>query len=275
MAHNRRSFTAVTAEYKGRGDPQRSLKLLWRAKREPTRGPKPSLAIDQIVTAAIEIADADGLQAVTMRHVAERLKVGAMSLYTYVPGKAELLDVMLDQVYGEKRIPDGAAGDWRVRLAEHAREDWDLYRRHPWVLRVSEARALLGPNEIALFESALHAVSGIGLSGREMVAVVSLVGSYVRGAAQLAIDAAHISQQTGVTDEQWWAERASVLDEYFDPASYPTVASVDLEGAFDPTGDGQKYHLQLALESFEFGLERILDGIEIFIRQSAEQLNRP
>lgn len=257
----------MTAEYKGRGDPERSLELLWRAKREPSRGPKPSLAIEQIVSAAIEIADGEGLAAVTMRHVAERLNVGAMSLYTYIPGKAELLDVMLDQVYGDERIPDSNAGDWRARLEAHARADWDLYQRHPWVLQVSETRSLLGPNEIALFESALHAVSGLGLTGREMVSAVSLVTSYVRGAAQVAVDAARAAEQTGVTDEQWWEARAPILDQYFDPALYPTMASIDMEGGFDPMAEDVEYHLQLALESFEFGLQRILDGIAVYIQQ--------
>lgn len=264
----------MTAEYKGSGDPRRSLELLWRSKREPTRGPKPSLAVEQIINAAIEIADTDGLQAVTMRHVAKRLNVGAMSLYTYVPGKAELLDIMLDHVYGNARSPDDDAGDWRTRLETHARQEWDRYRLHPWILQVSEARALLGPNEIALCESALRAVSGVGLTGREMVSVVSLIGSFVRGSAQAVIDAARISQQTGVTDEQWWAERAPVLDEYFDPTMFPVVASIDLDGGFDPAGDGGEYHLQLALKSYEFGLQRILDGIDVFIRQRAAELDR-
>jgi len=259
----------VTLEYKGRGDPQRSLALLWRARREPTRestrGPKPSLAIEQIIDAAVQIADADGLAAVTMRRVAERLNVGAMSLYTYVPGKAELLDVMLDEVYGETRLPDDEGDGWRSRLEALAREDWDLYQRHPWVLQVSVARSALGPNEIAVFETALRAVAGLGLTGREMVSVVSLVGSYVRGAAQTAIDAAGVAERTGVSDEEWWEARAPVFDEYYDATQYPTLASLDLEGAFDPVDDGVEYHLQLAVESFEFGLHRVLDGIASYI----------
>lgn len=259
----------MTAEYKGRGDPQRSLALLWRARREPTRGPKPSLAVEEIVAAAVVIADAEGLQAVTIRRVAERLKVGAMSLYTYIPGKAELLDVMLDEVYSEGRRFEGVDGDWRARLEAHARDDWDLYQRHPWVLQISQARALLGPNEIALFESSLKAVSGVGLTGREMVSVVSLIGSYVRGAAQVAIDAARAAEQTGITDEEWWAARAPVLDAYFDPDRFPTVASVDMERGFEPADDELKYSLQLAMESFEFGLQRILDGIATFIERRA------
>ena len=163
----------MSNEYSGRGDPRRSLELLWGIARSPTRGPKPGLSVETIVQTAIEVADAEGLPALSMRRVAERLKVGAMSLYTYVPGKAELLDVMLDTVYGEIRIPDDAASDWRANLEQRAREDWALYLRHPWVLQIARARPLLGPNETALFESTARAVSGIGLAAGEIVAVVS------------------------------------------------------------------------------------------------------
>lgn len=243
------------------------MALLWRGKREPSRGPKPTLAIEQIIAAAVEIADAEGLGAVTMRRLADRVSVGAMTLYTYVPGKAELLDVMLDEVYGETLDSIVSSGNWRERLEAQARRDWELYRRHPWILQISEARSLLGPNEIALYESALESVAGLGLNGREMISVVSLVTSYVRGAAQVAVDAARVGEQTGVSDEQWWDERAPILDEYYEVTRYPTLSSIDLEGAFDPTTNGVEYHLQLAIDSFEFGLQRVLDGIGAFINQ--------
>ncbi|CAA9547133.1 MAG: Transcriptional regulator, AcrR family, partial [uncultured Thermomicrobiales bacterium] len=255
-----RGCERVTTEYSGRGDPARSLALLWEGRKEPTRGPKPGLSLERIVRAAIEVADAEGLAVTSMRRVAERLGVGAMSLYTYVPGKAELLDVMLDTVFGEEPGADDPAGGWRAGLERRARQDSALYRRHPWVLQVSSARSVLGPNEIAIFESSLRTVSGIGLDGGEMVAVVSLVGGYVRGAAQGAIEAALAAQRTGLTDDQWWAARAPLLEKYFDPARYPIVSSVQQSGAFDGPADGADYNLQRTLDEFEFGLQRVLDG---------------
>lgn len=97
-------------EHSGKGDPARSLALLWRTSERTSRKGKPDLSVDRIVRAGIEIADAEGLAALSMRRVAERLGVGTMSLYTYVPGKAELLDVMLDTVYGETARPQDVAG---------------------------------------------------------------------------------------------------------------------------------------------------------------------
>src|ERR671915_993295 len=107
-------------EYTGRGDPARSMALLWGIQKPPTRGPKPGLQVERIVEAAIRVADAEGLAALSMRRVAGELGVGTMSLYTYVPGKAELLDVMLDTVLAEQARPDEAAGGWRAGLERRA-----------------------------------------------------------------------------------------------------------------------------------------------------------
>jgi AcrR family transcriptional regulator len=220
--------------------------------------------VDRVVAAAVELADAEGLAALSMRRVAERLGVGTMSLYTYVPGKAELLDVMLDTVLAEVARPDAAMG-WRAGLELRAREDWALFHRHPWILQISPSRALLGPNETELFEATLSAVAGVGLSGAEMVLVVSLVAEYTRGAAQTAVGAAQAEQRTGISDEQWWAAREPVFDKYFDPSRYPTVTRLAAEGAFEPPAGDAAYTVAVAQESFEFGLPRVLDGIEAFI----------
>lgn len=256
----------MTTDYSGSGDPARSLPLLWRDQKRPTRGPRPGLSVDRIVAAAIELADAEGLAALSMRKVADRLGVGTMSLYTYVPGKAELLDVMLDAVLAEEARPDGAAGSWRAGLERRAREDWALFHRHPWVLQITPGRSLLGPNETDLFEATLRVVDGIGLGGTEMVLVVNLVADYTRGAAQTAVGAAKAEQRTGVSDEEWWKAREPLFDKYFDPDRFPTVTRVAAQGGFEqPAGDGG-YIEAWARESFEFGLRRLLDGLEAFVK---------
>lgn len=255
----------MTSDYSGSGDPARSLPLLWRDQKRPTRGPRPGLSVDRVVAAAIELADVEGLEALSMRRVAERLGVGTMSLYTYVPGKAELLDLMLDTVLAEEARPDGAAGGWRAGLERRAREDWALYHRHPWILQITPSRALLGPNETDLFEATMRVVDGIGLGGAEMVLVVSLVAEYTRGAAQTAVGAAQAERRTGISDEEWWKAREPLFDKYFDPGRYPTLTRVAESGAFEqPAGDDQ-YTVAVARESFEFGLPRVLDGIEAFV----------
>src|SRR5688500_18770488 len=102
-------------EYAGRGNPRRSMELLWGAGSTPSRGPKPGLTVAAIVEAAIEVADTEGLAALSMRKVAEKLGKSAMSLYTYVPGKPELLDLMLDAVLGETPSAYALDGGWGRR----------------------------------------------------------------------------------------------------------------------------------------------------------------
>ena len=262
----------MTTDYSGGGDPARSLRLLWRDQRRPTRGPRPGLSVERVVAAAVELADAEGLAALSMRRVAERLGVGTMSLYTYVPGKGELLDLMLDTVLAEEARPDPAAG-WRAGLELRAREDWALYHRHPWILEISPSRPLLGPNETELFEAALAVVAGIGLSAAEMVLAVSLVAEYTRGAAQSAVGAAQAERRTGISDDQWWAAREPLFDKYFDPSRYPTLTRVAASGAFEQPTGGADYTVARARESFEFGLPRVLDGVEAFIE--ARSVNDP
>ncbi len=273
-------------EFSGRGDPVRSMELLWGTARPSGRGPKQTLTLEQVVTAAVESADADGLDKFSMRRVADRLGVGTMSLYTYVPAKAELLDLMLDAVRGERdpggTDPTGAArqssGDgvspegWRNELESRARGDLARHRRHPWMLQVAGARSVLGPHEMDAFEASLATVSGLGLSGGEMVSVVGLIGAYVRGAAKAVVSAEVAPVATGQSDDEWWAARAPLLAEVFDPDRFPMATAVQAAGAFDgddgddrPSDDATPYLLAEALANFEFGLQRVLDGIAAFV----------
>lgn len=251
----------MTVEYPGRGDPARSLALLWRTSERTSRKGKPELSVDRIVRAAIALADAEGLAALSMRRVAERLGVGTMSLYTYVPGKPELLDVMLDEVYGETPRPEDVPGGWRGRLERIARENWALYLRHPWLLQVAAARPVLGPNATAKYDYELRAIDGIGLSDLEMDSVITLITGFVHGTARGAVESAQAERVTGISDEQWWAAHAPFLSRIADATRYPTASRVgqaageELNAAYSPE------------HAFEFGLRRVLDGIEALIDQ--------
>jgi AcrR family transcriptional regulator len=230
-----------------------SLKLLWGRNEPSARGPRPGLTVERIVEAAIELADAEGLEAASMRRVAERLGVGAMSLYRYIPGKAELLDLMFDAVHAGDPPPSGDS--WRARLEHLARDSRDRIQRHPWVLQVVVGqRPPLGPNVLANYDAYLDAVSNIGLTPAEMVAATELVGNYVQGATRLAVEIAQAEDVTGVSDEEWWSERQSFWEEYFDPERYAAISAVYEGGAYED-----------ALDGFEFGLQRILDGIEALL----------
>ena len=131
----------------GAGEPSRTLALLWRdaegihsERAERRRGPGRSLSVDAVVDAGLALADADGLAAVTMRAVARHVGVSTMSVYTYVPGKAELLDLMHDAVLGELPTDYRAHGDWRSATEASVRDVWALYERHPWMLHIAGGR---------------------------------------------------------------------------------------------------------------------------------------
>jgi AcrR family transcriptional regulator len=250
----------MTPEFTGGGDPARSIALLWRRREErPARGRKPTLTVDAIVATAIEMADEAGLGALSMRALAERLDVGTMSLYTHVPGKAELMDLMLDTVLGETARPEELPDGWRSRLELVARENAALFHRHPWMLEVVTFRPPMGPGVIAKYDFELRALEGIGLSDVEMDSVLSLVLGYVQSSARQALEATLVEQRTGLTDEQWWAAQAPLLEEVLEPDRFPvagrvgTAASKAYEGLWDPK------------HTFEFGLQRVLDGIEVLV----------
>jgi hypothetical protein len=140
------------------------------------------------------------------------------------------------------------------------------------MLGVSQARSVLGPNEMALFEASLRQVDGVGLSGREMVGIVDTLSTFVRGAARAAAEAQDAPTATGQSDDEWWGEREPVLESYdaFSAERFPTVLKVGADGGFDiPEGSTEPYLVQYALDDFAFGLQRLLDGIEAFVDAKA------
>jgi AcrR family transcriptional regulator len=251
-----------------RGDATRSMELLWGIAAKPTRGPKQGLTVDRIVETAVAIADAEGIDAVAMRRLAATLEVGAMSLYTYVPGRSELVDLMLDHVYGEQLADmvarTGQGGGWRAGIEARARADWAMYERHPWVVRAAGPRPTLGPNELAVQEATYAAVDGIGLTGHEMGAVITLVAGYVGGVAR-GIAEVPAEGETHTSEDTWWAARSAMLDRVFVPERFPVTCRLAEEGTFDGDPDAADYLANEIRTTFEFGLERVLDGIGVLV----------
>lgn len=255
----------MTTEYSGGGDPKRSLELLWRT-REPAgrRGPKPKLTVDGIVRAAIGIADEEGLAALSMRRVAERLGVTAMSLYTYVPGKAELIDVVLDTVCGDMARTEPRSDHWRARLEAVAEDNRALYERHPWLAAVASAgRPPLGPGLIGKYEYELRAFDGTGLDDVERDAALTFLLSFVGSCARADAEAKASRQLSAMSDLEWWTANAPLLERVFDAEKYPTAARV---GA--AAGEAQQAAFSPG-HAYAFGLERVLDGLGALIEARA------
>jgi AcrR family transcriptional regulator len=231
----------MATESKGSGDPARILALLWRTPQSSAgrRGPRPSLDVDRIVAAAVQLADAEGLAALSMRRVALELGVAVMTLYSHVPTKGDLVDLMVDSVLGELYPEEQsvASGNWRARLDAVARANRAFFLRHPWALQASTAEPPAGPNRMRKFELELRAVDGLDLSEVQMDLLITLVNGFVRG-------------MVGSVRQQVPAEQ---LDLFPTAARVTPLATAELRGT------------DAAERSFEFGLERLLDGIGVLI----------
>src|SRR5690606_35304711 len=190
----------------GRGDPVKLLELMWGTDTAVRRGPKPKVGLSQIVQAAVDIADAEGIEAVSTRKVAEAVGISPMSFYTHVPSKAELHDLMLDHVAipGKAAPPDWDEMGWRAHMTVIAEAMWEFYLQHPWLLQFQTHRPVLGPNTVASDEVALGAVEGIGLDEIEMDLSITALFDFVSGAVRNAARQKFVFEATGMSDDEWW-----------------------------------------------------------------------
>ncbi len=246
----------MTQQRSGAGDINRSLALMWgREDSSRRRGPKPRLTLEAIVDQAIVIADAEGLEAVSMRRIATGLGVGTMSLYRYVPGKEELLDLMLERVSAVEEGLD-LGPDWKEALRAVGHGLWRLYTTHPWLPLVDQTRPLLGPHALHSLEITLASLAATGLNGQEQIAVISTVDALVQSAARTANAAARAERDSGITTEEFWQAQEPILVKAMESGRYPYLAAMD-ENTFDMSGE----------EHVEFGLELLLDGVEILVNR--------
>jgi AcrR family transcriptional regulator len=202
---------------------------------------------------AIKIADVEGLEALSMRRVAKDLGAGTMSLYRYVPSKDDLLELMIDAVIGEFIPEQGElTGQWRPDLRLLAHYHRRGLRRHPWMTARPLVAQPLGPNALRLAEVALGAVEGLGLNIDEMMSVTGMVISYVNGFVPSELAAAEARRRTGLTDEQLMVANAPYVRSIIKTGRFPLIERVII--------DARQPHMDPD-ERFEYGLDRILDGI--------------
>ena len=237
-------------EYTGSGDPERSMELLWGDATPPSRGPKPKLDLDR---SSAPRSSSPTRRAWTRCPCAGSPSASAsatMSLYTYVPGKAELLDVMLDTVVGE---PAGATGGLARAARPRRPRELGALPASPLDASVTIARPPLGPNVIAKYDYELAAIDGIGLTDLEMDSVLTLVPGTSRRGPRIG-RGQQAEQQTGHERQKWW-EASRLLERVLDPARYPVRTRIGAAAGEASTGAAYAPD-----HGFEFGLQRILDG---------------
>lgn len=224
---------------------------IWERMERPARPPRAALTHRQIAEAAVEIADAEGLDAVSMRRLADRLGVATMGLYRYVRGKDDVIELMVDTVYAEEAAATTGA-DWREVLTVAARRLRALMLRHPWLVETTALAGPLTPNFIARTDRLLASLDGLGLDADTAMTVNSTVGAFVVGATTAQIRMARLMRKEG-------AEKMDDLRELYSSrmrwllgsGRYPAFARYIHEGVRKDEDDWQ----------FELGLECVLDGV--------------
>jgi AcrR family transcriptional regulator len=166
------------------------LDLLWGRRERGKRGPRPGLSAQAIVETAVRIADAEGLEAISMARVAAELGFTTMSLYRYVASKDELLQLMVNAsaLGAESLVLEG--DDWRSRLRAWAIIQRDMLDLHPWITQMSMPVPPLGPNSLHFVERGLEALDGTGLADTDKIRVIGLLASYALSEGRMANDAA-------------------------------------------------------------------------------------
>jgi len=243
------------------------LDLLWGRRGRGQRGPKPGLSVDAIVAAAIRIADAEGLEAVSMAHVADQLGFTTMSLYRHVTSKEELLQLMWNgSAQGAEELVI-TGDDWRARLRMWAMVQREMIDRHPWITQMPMAAPPMAPNSLTFVERGLEAMDDSGLADADKLRIIGLISSYTLSEGRMAHDAARAARQaqagaTGTEPLPAWTWEGLVR-EVADEQTYPRLHRLAWSASIgdDPSGFDEQ-------EEFRFGLDRILDGVETLITRT-------
>ncbi|HVX32943.1 MAG TPA: TetR/AcrR family transcriptional regulator C-terminal domain-containing protein [Solirubrobacterales bacterium] len=229
------------------------IDTVWTRDEEAAAGPQP-LSREAIVRAAIEIADADGLDAVSIRRLATKLDARPMSLYSHIGRKGDLIDLMVDEVMGGAIIPGGPPTDnWRGALRQIAQRTRESTRAHPWMIAAAFHRPHLGPNMLRHIDQSLAAVSELPLSPERKRAVLLAVDTYTLGFVRWEVMSPKAKSKGPCADA---GPSAAEIDAYITAQAasgdYPYLAEFV----------GKKMGLSVNAEKFEIGLEWLLAGIE-------------
>lgn len=238
-------------------DARTLVRLLWRAEARddgPRRGPRQRVSVDDIVTAAIDLADERGLGAVSMRALAAELGVGPMSLYTYVPTRDVLVALMIDHVTARTPMP-GSAPTVVESLAGVARALRAECLDHPWLLAASPWRQVLGPHRLARYERQLELLESTDISDVQRDHIIALLGAFVAGNAREAVGERTAAEESGMSDARWWEIVGPELAAVIPDGAYPLSDRVG-------SAVGEIHQAPGAPDdAFEFGLARVLDGL--------------
>ncbi|MCX4657941.1 TetR/AcrR family transcriptional regulator [Streptomyces uncialis] len=234
-----------------------SAEAAWGMRERPSRGRKPVLRIDRIVSTAVDLAAREGLDSVSMVRVAKELGTSTMSLYRYVAARDELYLLMQEAAVGPPPPPPPPGTGWRDALLTWATAQRATVHRHPWMLRLPITGPPLTPNSVAWWERGLDALADTPLDDGEQISVIMLIGGFVRHEASVAADLGAAVAASGLDPEEAMRRYVRTVERVADPAHHPRVARFLRSGVLFETGDPD--------HEFTFGMARILDGVEALV----------
>jgi AcrR family transcriptional regulator len=229
---------------------QGTAALLWGLREPPRRGPRPGLTVEQIAAAAVEIADADGLDALSMQRIAAALGVTKMALYRYVAGKSDLTAVMIEAAVGEPPDLGVVPGGWRARVEKFVALLVEAWRLHPWLPWATVGDRVMGPRELSWVESAVSTLDGTPLDGAERLDAVFVLFGHIRNTQSMST----AGTQPWTADQRPSPIMQRLLADHGD--RYPALTQVFATSAGASADNGR-----------EFGLHRLLDGLQLLVDQ--------
>ncbi|MFI5914602.1 TetR/AcrR family transcriptional regulator C-terminal domain-containing protein [Dactylosporangium sp. NPDC051541] len=216
-------------------------------------GKPAKLTREAVVACAVDLADREGLDAVSVRRVAAELAARPMSLYSYFKRKDDLVDLMVDQVLGEMLAPQPLPDDWRAALKAVLHRQIEVGRRHLWVMGVFGARAPIGPNAARHAEQSLRAVAGLGLPPQRTLRLLRAVDTYLWGFVTLGTQELATRQRDALTEEEWKTSTEAYFADLVAGGDLPHLAEAGrpalLRGGIDEW-----------IADFDEGLDWLLDG---------------
>lgn len=242
------------------GEVPAELARLWRLTSGSPLGRPAELDVEKVVRAAVELADRDGIDGVSMAKIARRLGVSTMALYHHVGSKYQLLKLMQDLANGDPPPLDTDPGDWRDRLRQWARAQRMVYHQHPWLAYLPITAPPLGPHQVRWMETALTALSDTDLDWGEKLAVLGLLGGYVWQASRLATDLERSRAESSLDEATAQRSYGRALATLLDNEQFPETTKLLASGILGRMPPGPSY-APADEPGFAFGLERLLDGI--------------
>ncbi|MEU8381862.1 TetR/AcrR family transcriptional regulator [Streptosporangium sp. NPDC048865] len=224
---------------------------IWMRPERPARGPRPAYSRAQITEAAVRIADAEGLEAATMRRIAAEIGAGAMSLYRYVPSRDDLVELMADRLQGEIDLTELPSGDWRADLTRYAGQVRAMWLRHPWITTVHRSLPGFGPNQLLLIERVMGVLDPY-VPIDENLALMTILNGYVEGAVREEVSWAEEVRRSGLSESQWTARSFPRVQQLMESGRYPFFTRIAMEA--------RRPHLSRD-EQFRHGLDRVLDCV--------------